>query len=132
MQFNWSIHSSSRHNYSYVIIFWVSDVDFVVKERMEGRTSVIVLNDAVMNNDNDEVFKRNQEALELDDDIPRKKFKSKVVKSKEAVKNANKKEASKKKATAKNVKKNVPQGILKNNFHKNIIHKNIIHKNNFH
>ena len=99
---------------------------------MEGRNSVIVPNDAVINNDNDnEVMKRNQEALGLDDSIPQKKFKSKVVKRKEAVKNANKKEASKKKATAKNVKKkNVPQGYLKNNFHKNIIHKNMnnIHK----
>ena len=98
---------------------------------MEGRTSVIVLNDAVINNNNEnEEMKRNQEALGLDDSIPRKKFKSKVVKRKEAVKNA-KKEVSKKKATAKKVKnKNVaPQGFHKNIVHKNIVHKNIAHKN---
>ena len=73
---------------------------------MDGRNSVIVTNDAVINNiNNDEVMKRNQEALVLDDKIPRKKFKSKVVKRKEAAKNAKKKEVSKKKTIAKNVKK---------------------------
>ena len=83
---------------------------------MEGRNSVTVPNDTVINNNNDnEVMKRNQEALGLDDKIPRKKFKRKVVKRKEAVKNANAK-----KAMAKNVtKKNVPQGAHKNNIHKN-------------
>ena len=77
---------------------------------MEGRNSVTVPNDTVINNNNDnEVMKRNQEALGLDDKIPRKKFK------REAVKNANAK-----KAMAKNVtKKNVPQGAHKNNIHKN-------------
>ena len=44
---------------------------------MEGRNSVIVPNDALINNNNDnEVMKHNQEALVLDDKIPRKKFKS--------------------------------------------------------
>ena len=53
---------------------------------MEGRNSVIVIvpNDAVINNNNDnEVMKHNQEALVLDDKIPRKKFKSEVVKRKD-------------------------------------------------
>ena len=42
-------------------MIWVSDDNFVVKERMEGRNSVIVIvpNDAVINNNNDnEVMKR--------------------------------------------------------------------------
>ena len=45
---------------------------------MEGRNLVIVIvpDDAVLNNNNDnEVMKHNQEALGLDDKIPRKKFK---------------------------------------------------------
>ena len=52
--------------FSCVIIIWVSDHDFVVKKRMEGRNLVIVIvpNDAVINHDNDnEVMKHNQEAL---------------------------------------------------------------------
>ena len=66
---------------------------------MEGRNSVTVPNDTVINNNNDnEVMKRNQEALGLDDKIPRKKFKSEVVKRKESVKNANAK-----RVTAKNI-----------------------------
>jgi len=89
---------------------------------MEGRNSVTVPNDTVINNNNDnEVMKRNKEALGLDDKIPRKKFKRKVVKRKEAVKNANAK-----KAMAKNVtKKNVPQGAHKN---KNMRARKDIHK----
>ena len=126
---------------------------------MEDRNSVIVLNHAITNNNNEnEGLKRNHDVDVDDCPSPRKKANKKVSKTKEAVKNVNKKETSKanvskKKAIVKNdkKKKDILQGFpkkdlihLKKNFHKkdlrihknevlkNKVHKNKVHKNNVH
>ena len=121
---------------------------------MEDRNSVIVLNPAITNNNNEnEGLKRNHDVDVDDCPSPRKKANKKVSKTKEAVKNVNKKETSKanvskKKAIVKNdkKKKDILQGFpkkdlihLKKNFHKkdlrihkNEVHKNKVHKNNVH